>query len=200
RRRADLTERHPDGGHMSALTDHQPELTTDGRSPEPGVQTGLEVFDPATDELISTVRTATTDDVRHTVAAARAAAPDWARTAPAERAALVRQAAARLSACRAEVARLQTREGGKPVADSLGGGDAAISTMEQYAGLGPLHRGRSLQGGWSATDLMVPGPRGVAAVIVPWNDPVAVAGGLLAANLVVGNTVVFKPSEKTPLC
>jgi succinate-semialdehyde dehydrogenase/glutarate-semialdehyde dehydrogenase len=71
--------------------------------------------------------------------------------------------------------------------------------MEQYAELGPLHRGRSLQGGWDAVDLMVPQARGVVAVCTPWNDPVAVPAGLLAAALVTGNTVVFKPSERTPL-
>jgi succinate-semialdehyde dehydrogenase/glutarate-semialdehyde dehydrogenase len=45
---------------------------------------------------------------------------------------------------------------------------------------------------------MVPGPRGVVAAITPWNDPVAVPCGLIGAALVTGNTVVFKPSERTP--
>ena len=46
---------------------------------------------------------------------------------------------------------------------------------------------------------MVHEPRGVVALLVPWNDPVAIACGQLAAALVTGNAVVFKPSEKTPL-
>jgi acyl-CoA reductase-like NAD-dependent aldehyde dehydrogenase len=46
---------------------------------------------------------------------------------------------------------------------------------------------------------MVPQARGVVAVCTPWNAPVAVPSGLLAAALVTGNTVVFKPSERTPL-
>ena len=62
-----------------------------------------------------------------------------------------------------------------------------------------MHRGRSLHGAWDATDLMVPGPRGVAVVLTPWNDPVAVASGLIGAALVTGNTVVHKPSERCPL-
>src|SRR6185369_14804721 len=49
-----------------------------------------------------------------------------------------------------------------------------------------------------AVDLMAYGPRGVVAVITPWNDPVAVSCGLLGAALVTGNTVVYKPSERTP--
>jgi acyl-CoA reductase-like NAD-dependent aldehyde dehydrogenase len=76
--------------------------------------------------------------------------------------------------------------------------DAGVGTLLQYAQLGPLHRGHTLQGGWSATDLMVPQPRGVVAVLTPWNDPVAVAAGLLGAALVTGNTVVHKPSERCP--
>ncbi|MCW4353706.1 aldehyde dehydrogenase family protein [Hoyosella sp. YIM 151337] len=79
-----------------------------------------------------------------------------------------------------------------------GGVHAGIGTLRQYAELGPLHRGRSLQGGWSAIDVMVPQPRGVVAVLTPWNDPIAVAAGLLGAALVTGNTVVHKPSERCP--
>jgi succinate-semialdehyde dehydrogenase/glutarate-semialdehyde dehydrogenase len=70
--------------------------------------------------------------------------------------------------------------------------------LHQYAELSPLHRGRSLAGAKDATDLMVYEPLGVVAVITPWNDPVAVSCGLLGAALVAGNTVVYKPSERTP--
>jgi len=94
---------------------------------------------------------------------------------------------------------LQTRENGKPLEDSAGGVEAGIGAIEQYAELGPLHRGRSLAGGYGATDIMVFEPRGVVALLVPWNDPVAIACGQLAAALVTGNAVVLKPSEKTPL-
>jgi acyl-CoA reductase-like NAD-dependent aldehyde dehydrogenase len=97
-----------------------------------------------------------------------------------------------------ELAELNTRETGKTRDDAPGGIEAGAGTLEQYAELGPVHRGRSLQGGWGATDLMVPVPRGVVAVLTPWNDPVAVAAGLLGAALVTGNTVVHKPSERCP--
>ncbi len=159
----------------------------------------IEVRDPATDELLGVVPAGSEADADAAVAAARAAAPGWARTAPAERAAVLKAAARRLRHHADELALLQTREGGKPLGDSRGGVLAGIETIEQYAELGPLHRGRSLQGGWGATDLMVHEPRGVAVVLTPWNDPLAIACGLLAATLVTGNTVVFKPSERTPL-
>jgi succinate-semialdehyde dehydrogenase/glutarate-semialdehyde dehydrogenase len=159
----------------------------------------LDVLDPATGETIGHIPAGSADAADAAVKAARAAQPAWARTAPAERAAVLKAGARRLREHARELAVLQTREGGKPLADSLGGVEAGIGAIEQYAELGPLHRGRSLQGGWDATDLMVHEPRGIVALLVPWNDPVAIACGQIAAALVTGNAVVFKPSEKTPL-
>jgi acyl-CoA reductase-like NAD-dependent aldehyde dehydrogenase len=157
------------------------------------------VSDPSTGAVVAEVPTADDAVVGQAVRAAAAAAPVWARTHPAERAAAVAAWADRIEAARSRVARLQTLEGGKPLGDSTGGVDAGVGTLRQYAQLGPLHRGRALQGAWEATDLMRRVPRGVAAVLTPWNDPVAILLGLVGANLVVGNTVVAKPSERTPL-
>jgi acyl-CoA reductase-like NAD-dependent aldehyde dehydrogenase len=158
----------------------------------------LSLSDPRTGEALEPVPVAGEQEVRAALAAARAAAPGWARTAPAERAAAVRAAADAVRAAADELAELNTRETGKTPGDARGGVEAGVGTLEQYAQLGPLHRGRSLQGGWGATDLMVHAPRGVVAVLTPWNDPVAVAAGLLGAALVTGNTVVHKPSERCP--
>ncbi|MGF9759165.1 aldehyde dehydrogenase family protein [Microvirga sp. 0TCS3.31] len=158
----------------------------------------LTVHDPADGSLVGELEAATPSDVEAAVQSAAKAATEWARTAPAERAAAVVACADRLAGARDALALLTTREMGKPVDDARGGVDAGIGTLRQYAELGPLHRGRSLQGGWDATDFMVPQPRGVVAAITPWNDPVAVPCGLLGAALVTGNTVVLKPSERTP--
>lgn len=162
------------------------------------VETAIEIHDPATGEFVGSVRPAGPDEVDAAVGRARTARDAWARTAPGDRAGLVRDAAGALRGVAEEFARLNETETGRPYDDALGGVLAAAGTLEQYAELGPLHRGRSLQGSWDATDLMVPEPRGVAAVITPWNDPVAVAGGLIGAALVTGNTVVHKPSERCP--
>lgn len=162
------------------------------------VDTDIEVHDPATGELVGRVRPADPETVDAAVRRARAARDGWARTPAAERAGLVRDAAGALRGVAEELARLNETETGRPHDDGLGGVLAAAGTLEQYAELGPVHRGRSLQGSWSATDLMIPEPRGVAAVVTPWNDPVAVAAGLLGAALVTGNTVVHKPSERCP--
>jgi acyl-CoA reductase-like NAD-dependent aldehyde dehydrogenase len=161
--------------------------------------TALDVRDPATGEVVGTIPGGSPETAERAVLAARAAQPAWARRPAAERGAVLKAAAGRVREHARELAELQTREGGKPIGDSLGGVEAGIGAIEQYAELGPLHRGRSLAGGWDAADLMVHEPRGVVALLVPWNDPVAIACGQIAAALVAGNAVVYKPSEKTPL-
>jgi acyl-CoA reductase-like NAD-dependent aldehyde dehydrogenase len=158
----------------------------------------ISVLDPRTGELVGRVPIATPQQCDEALRRARAAAPGWARTPAAERAAALHAAAAAVRDAADELAASNERETGKPLADSRGGVDAGVGTLVQYAELGPVHRGRSLHGGVDATDLMVPEARGVVAVLTPWNDPVAVAAGLLGAALVTGNTVVHKPSERCP--
>jgi succinate-semialdehyde dehydrogenase/glutarate-semialdehyde dehydrogenase len=159
----------------------------------------IDVLDPATGAPIGTIPAGSPEAADAAVRAARAAQPRWTRTPAAERAAALKEGARRLREHAEDLAALVTREGGKTPGDALGGVEAGIGAIEQYAELGPLHRGRSLQGGWDAADLMLHEPRGVVALLVPWNDPIAIACGQIAAALVTGNTVVYKPSEKTPL-
>jgi acyl-CoA reductase-like NAD-dependent aldehyde dehydrogenase len=160
---------------------------------------GVEVLNPATEVRIGLVPAGTPEDVAAAVAAARGALRGWSRMSAEERAGLVKATARKMREHAEEIARLVTLENGKPLDDALGGVEAGIGTLEQYTELGPLHRGKSLNGGYMASDMMVHEPYGVAAVVVPWNDPIAIACGYLGAALVTGNTVVFKPSEKTPL-
>jgi acyl-CoA reductase-like NAD-dependent aldehyde dehydrogenase len=158
----------------------------------------ITIRDPADGSLVGELEPAGRGEVENAVRATVKAAAEWARISPSERAAMLSAAADRVAEAADTLAGLTTREMGKPLADARGGVDAGVATLRQYAELGPLHRGRSLQAVWEATDLMVPGPRGVVAAITPWNDPVAVPCGILGAALVTGNTVVFKPSERTP--
>jgi acyl-CoA reductase-like NAD-dependent aldehyde dehydrogenase len=158
----------------------------------------LTVLDPRTGDMVSRIPITEPAACAEAIARARAAFPGWARTPAADRAAALTEAAAAVRAAADELAELNERETGKLRDDALGGVQAGAGTLVQYAELGPLHRGRSLHGAWAATDLMIPEPRGVVAVLTPWNDPVAVAAGLLGAALVTGNTVVHKPSERCP--
>ena len=177
---------------------HEVEQLIDGHwTPGTGGR-DLTVLDPRDDRPVTRVPIASDAEVTAAVAAARRAAPEWARTAPAVRAAALHAAANAIEAAAGDLAETMAAEMGKPVdgaRDSIGAG---VGTLRQYAELGPTHRGRSLAGNDDAIDLMAYRPRGVVAVITPWNDPVAVSCGLLGAALVTGNTVVHKPSERTP--
>ncbi|WP_344254764.1 aldehyde dehydrogenase family protein, partial [Actinoplanes campanulatus] len=128
----------------------------------------------------------------------RAAGAVRAHSGAAARAAALHAAANAIEAAAGELAEIMAGEMGKPVDGARDSIAAGVGTLRQYAELGPTHRGRSLAGDDGAIDLMAYRPRGVVAVITPWNDPVAVSCGLLGAALVTGNTVVHKPSERTP--
>src|SRR5918994_972585 len=160
---------------------------------------GIEVLNPATGDQIGYIPAGTAEDAKAAVAAAHEAFTGWSRLPAAERAGLVKATARKMRERAEELAGLVTLENGKPLDDALGGVEAGIGTLEQYAELGPLHRGKSLNGNYMAADTMVYEPCGVAAVVRAWNDPIALACGYLGAGLGTGNTIVFKPSEKTPL-
>ncbi len=163
-----------------------------------GATEQFQVLGPADGKPVSNVPIASQADVAAAVKAARDAAPGWARTGAGARGAALHRAAAALQAGIDELAAVMTAEMGKPVDGSRDSIAAGIGTLRQYAELGPVHRGRALAGNDEAVDLMAYGPRGVVAAITPWNDPVAVSCGLLGAALVTGNTVIYKPSERTP--
>ncbi len=167
-----------------------------GSSTESDAVDRVRLFDPTTGEHFAEVPAGDAIDADRAVAAARKASEAWRRTPVGERAQVLRRLADALDAERDELARLQTRENGKPLTASCGDVATAAATLRQYAELGPLHRGRSLVSGGEALDLMVAEPYGVAALIIPWNDPLGILSGLLGACLVTGNTVVVKPSER----
>ena len=158
----------------------------------------LHIVNPSTGATVGEIEESSDAAVASAVGAARIAVACWRSTSAADRAAALGRVAAAIEADASELAALNARETGKLIGDARGGVAAAVATIRQYAELGPLHRGKSLNGGWGATDLMVNEPLGVAAVITPWNDPVAASAGLLAAALVTGNTAVYKPSERAP--
>lgn len=166
-------------------------------STEDGQRT-IDIRSPHDGSSLGAVAVSTPADVENAIVSARVAKPEWARTSPAERGATLRRAAAVVRDNVEQLAELNEAETGKPRDEAREGVLAGAGTLEQYAELGPLHRGKTLQGDYGATDFMISQPRGVVAVITPWNDPVAVACGLLGAALVTGNTVVHKPSERCP--
>ena len=128
----------------------------------------LAVLDPATGEPIGHIPAGAAPEAHDAVRSARTAHGAWARTDPGARGSLLKAAARRLRECARELAELQTRETGAPLAGSLGGVEAGIASLEAYAELGPFERGRPPRG-----DLVLREPRGVVAILMPWCDPLA---------------------------
>lgn len=135
-------------------------------------------------------------DVSDAVARARAAFPRWRRTAPAERAAHLRQAALAVRAAADELGDLLCATTGRLLGEARESARVAADLLDEAAVTG-LAGGRALAGAPGGFDLVRTEPRGVVGAITPWNDPYPAAAGLLAAALATGNTVVHKPSERS---
>ena len=114
---------------------------------------------------------------------------------------LVRAAADALRARRLELAALMVRECAKPWAEADADACEAIDFLEYYARAAvELDQGRALLQVPGERNTMRYAPRGVVAVIAPWNFPLAIATGMTAAGLATGNAVVLKPAEQSPAC
>ena len=161
-------------------------------------ESGLTIYDPRDGSDVGTIESAGREQVAIAVQLAKSVQPEWAALASADRAGMVRAAAGALREGADRLAEFNSRETGRPRDEAMAGIEAGAATLEQYAELGPLHRGHSLRGSALASDYTVTEPHGVAALLTPWNDPVAVAAGLIGAALVTGNTVLHKPSERCP--
>jgi acyl-CoA reductase-like NAD-dependent aldehyde dehydrogenase len=160
--------------------------------------TRLTITDPRDGSVVGELPTATPEQIAEAVERSRAALTAWSRTAPAARGAAVLAASIALADAADELAELNSRETGRPLDQARAGIMAGADTLRQYAELGPVHRGKSLRGAPEAVDYTVQQPRGVVAALTPWNDPIAVAAGIIGAALVMGNTVIHKPSERCP--
>lgn len=167
-----------------------------------GVAAALEadmvIHNPCDGSPVGRLAAATPHDIAAACNTAVEAGRNWAAVSPQDRGQAVRECAAAVAACSRELADLNHAETGRPADEALAGVLAGVATLEQYAQLGPAHRGRSLRGEQQAADYTVQNSRGVVAALTPWNDPVAVACGMIGAALVMGNAVIHKPSERCP--
>jgi acyl-CoA reductase-like NAD-dependent aldehyde dehydrogenase len=160
--------------------------------------TATAVVNPSNEQTIDEVPRVGPEGVDAAVAASRAAGPAWRAVAPADRARLLRRIAARVEERGEDLARLETANVGKPLAESRDEIAMVAETLYFYAGAVDKHRGSTVPvaGG---VDMTFHEPLGVVAAIVPWNFPIAIASWKVAPALAAGNTVVVKPAEITPL-
>jgi RHH-type transcriptional regulator, proline utilization regulon repressor / proline dehydrogenase / delta 1-pyrroline-5-carboxylate dehydrogenase len=147
------------------------------------------VLNPADpNDVVGSVQDATLDAVRSALAAAAAAAPAWAAVAPAARAACLDGAAARLEADTERLVPLLVREAGKTCANAVAEVREAVDFLRYYA----LQVRRDFD---NATHRAL----GPVVCVSPWNFPLAIFTGQVAAALAAGNSVLAKPAEQTPL-
>ena len=146
----------------------------------------------------------TAKDAADALAAARKAAPGWARTRWQERVRLLRKAAALISERGCEFAAIDSLEVGKNRMEALGDVEETADLISYYCDQMERHEGfvrPTLDDplkGYTSTNRSVLRPHGVWVVISPFNFPVALGGGPTGAALIAGNTVVFKPATDTP--
>ncbi len=158
----------------------------------------LTVLNPATEEPIAELEQAGVEETDAAVARARAAFPNWHAVAPGDRARLLRRVATLIEEHADELARIESRNVGKPIAGARGEVGMVADVFHFYAGAVDKHHGQTIPvaGG---VDMTFREPLGVVGLIVPWNFPLNIASWKLGPALACGNTVVLKPAELTPL-
>jgi len=158
----------------------------------------IEVIEPSTEQVMAELPRAGADEVDAAVARAKAAFGAWRDVAPGDRALLLHRLADAVGERLEELARLEARNAGKPIAAARGEIGMVEETFRYYAGAPERLLGQTIPvaGG---VDMTFREPLGVVGLIVPWNFPLTIAAWKLAPALAAGNTVVLKPAELTPL-
>jgi len=154
-----------------------------------------------TDDVVGLYARASTADVARATAAAKAAAPGWARSGPQQRHDLLKAVSDELLARRDELGGLLAREEGKTLAEGVGEVVRAGQVFGFFAGECLRQRGELIPSVRPGIEVAVTRESvGVVGVITPWNFPIAIPAWKIAPALAHGNTVVFKPAELTPGC
>jgi acyl-CoA reductase-like NAD-dependent aldehyde dehydrogenase len=158
----------------------------------------LTVLNPATEEPIAELEQAGVEETDAAVALAKAAFPAWKAVAPTDRARLLRRLATLVEEHAEELARIESRNVGKPIAGARAEIGMVAQVFHFYAGAVDKHYGETIPvaGG---VDLTFREPLGVVGLIVPWNFPLNISSWKLGPALACGNTVVLKPAELTPM-
>ncbi len=162
----------------------------------------LASVDPSLPErIVARAAQASDADVDAAVRTAAAAQRRWRDVDASERASVLIRAAGELRRRRYELAALEVLECAKPWPEADGDVAEAIDFLEYYARQAiELDAGRALPQLPGERNFLYHRPRGVVAVIAPWNFPVAIATGMTAAALATGNAVCLKPAEQSPAC
>ncbi|MBC6447433.1 aldehyde dehydrogenase family protein [Actinokineospora xionganensis] len=158
----------------------------------------FDVINPATEQVVDSVRLVTAEETDTAIARAAKAFPAWRAVAPGDRARLLRRFAEAVDADLENLARLEVLNAGHTIGNARWEAGNVRDVLHYYAAAPERLFGRQIPvpGG---VDLTFAEPLGVVGVIVPWNFPMPIASWGFAPALAAGNTVVLKPAELTPL-
>lgn len=161
----------------------------------------LESVNPANpNEIVGRVRSAGADQADAAIEKAASFFPEWRATPAGERAKTLFKAAGIMGEKRWELAALEVFEAGKGWREADADVIEGIDYLRYYAGeMLRLAEPRQTQSLPSETNVYLYEPRGIAAIIAPWNFPLAILTGMTAAALVTGNCALMKPAEQSPM-
>jgi succinate-semialdehyde dehydrogenase/glutarate-semialdehyde dehydrogenase len=160
----------------------------------------FDVIDPATENKVASVASATVEDAKAALDAASAAFPGWAAKKPRERAEVLRKSFELIMRDAERLAKLITIENGKALADSRGEVAYAAEFFRWFAEEAVRNVGQNSVGPGSGARILVHHkPAGVAVLVTPWNFPAAMATRKIGPALAAGCAVVLKPASDTPL-
>jgi alpha-ketoglutaric semialdehyde dehydrogenase len=172
-----------------------------GKWVTPPSATRFATHNPTTGEVVGSFVSGTPADVDAAVTAAAAAFPAWKETPPPARGEILLRVSQIFRERKERIARVVTQEMGKVIAEGRGDVQEAIDFVEYMAGEGRRLFGETVPSELrSKFCLTVRQPKGVVACITPWNFPTAIPNWKIAAALICGNTVVFKPASSTAMC
>ncbi|MCV9961423.1 aldehyde dehydrogenase family protein [Pararhizobium sp. BT-229] len=163
---------------------------------------GVENINPSnTNEIVGLYASASADDAKTAIAAAKAAFPAWSRSGILERHAILKKTADEILARKDELGNLLAREEGKTLPEAIGETIRAAQIFEFFAGEALRLAGEVLPSVRPNIGVEITRePIGVIGIITPWNFPIAIPAWKIAPALCYGNTVVFKPAELVPGC
>ncbi|KAL7784345.1 aldehyde dehydrogenase domain-containing protein [Trichoderma ceciliae] len=159
------------------------------------------VYNPTTDEEVTTLQGASEADVDKAVAAARRAFEgEWSELEAVERGALLYKLAELIERDRKLLASIDSFDNGKSFSDAYGGDLLeSYNVFRYYAGAADKITGRTIETSPKKLAYVLQEPLGVCGQIIPWNYPFMMLAWKVAPALACGNTVVLKPAEQTPL-
>ncbi len=161
----------------------------------------FEVIEPGTAAPMAEVAQGGVEDARRAVDVAVKAFEEgpWPRTSARERGRVLTKASFLMRERLEDLARLEARNGGKPIAAARGEIDIVANTFEYWGGAANKIFGESIPVVPPGIDVTIREPVGVCVLITPWNFPMAITSWKVAPALACGNTAIVKPASQTPL-